>query len=63
MLSEIRRVSSSFQEELRAAVEDPLEEADAVVRGARLQAETGSADRRLDPVGEVTDPDVRETDD
>ena len=59
VLSEIRRVSSGFQEELRAAVDDPLKEADGRARGAQLRSGTGSADRGLDPAGEMSDSDVR----
>ena len=62
MVTEIRRVSSGFQEEFRAALDDPLGEAEARARGARLRSETRSLGRRSAPSGEATDPDDPETD-
>jgi len=44
VLREVRRVSTGFQEELRAAVEDPLAEAEARERGAALTAKAASND-------------------
>ena len=38
LLSEVRRMSRGFQEEFRAALEDPVIEAKARTRGARLQS-------------------------
>ena len=62
MVTEIRRVSSGFQEEFRAALDDPLGEAEARARGARLRSETRSLGRRSAPSGGATDPDDPEAD-
>ncbi len=39
-LREVRKVTTGFQEELRAAVEDPIVEAEARIRGTVLTSET-----------------------
>ena len=62
VITEIRRVTRGFQEEFRAALDDPLGEAEARARGARLRSETRSFGRRSAPSGEATDPDDPETD-
>ena len=62
IVTEIRRVSSGFQEEFRAALDDPLGEAEARARGARLRSETRSFGRRSAPSGGATDPDDPEAD-
>ena len=62
MVTEIRRVSSGFQEEFRAALDDPLGEAEARARGARLRSETRSLGKRPAPSGKATDPDDPEAD-
>ena len=62
VITEIRRVSSGFQEEFRAVLDDPLDEAEARARGARLRSETRSVDRRPAPSGEATDPGDPEAD-
>ena len=62
MVTEIRRVSSGFQEEFRAALDDPLGEAEARARGARLRSETRSLGKRPAPSGNATDPDDPEAD-
>ena len=62
MVTEIRRVSSGFQEEFRAALDDPLGEAEARARGARLRSETRWLGRRSAPSGGATDPDDPEAD-
>jgi len=56
IVTEIRRVSSGFQEEFRAVLDDPLGEAEARARGARLRSETRSVGRRPVPSGEAIDP-------
>ena len=63
VLTEIRRVSSGFQEEFRAALDNPLDEAEARARGARLRSETRRLGGRSAPSGEATDPDGPEADD
>ncbi|SVA19009.1 uncharacterized protein METZ01_LOCUS71863 [marine metagenome] len=62
VITEIRRVSSGFQEEFRAALDDPLGEAEARASGARLRSETGLLGRRSVPSGGATDPDDPEAD-
>ena len=62
IVTEIRRVSSGFQEEFRAALDDPLGEAEARARGARLRSESRSLGRRSAPSGGATDPDDPEAD-
>ena len=62
VIPEIRRMSSGFQEEFRAALDDPLGEAEARARGARLRSETRSFGRRAAPSGGATDPDDPEAD-
>ena len=62
VITEIRRVSRGFQEEFRAALDDPLGEAEARARGARLRSKTKSVGRRPAPSGEATDPDDPEAD-
>ena len=62
VITEIRRVSSGFQEEFRAALDDPLGEAEARARGARLRSETRWLGRRSAPSGGATDPDDPEAD-
>ena len=62
IVTEIRRVSSGFQEEFRAVLDDPLDEAEARARGARLRSETRSVGRRPAPSGEATDPGDPEAD-
>ena len=62
VITEIRRVSSGFQEEFRAALDDPLGEAEARARGARLRSETRWLGRRSAPAPEATDPDASEAD-
>ena len=62
VITEIRRVSSGFQEEFRAALDDPLGEAEARARGARLQSETRSLGKRPGLSGKATDPDDPEAD-
>ncbi len=62
MVTEIRRVSSGFQEEFRAALDDPLGEAEARSRGARLRSGTRSLGKRPAPSGNATDPDDPEAD-
>ncbi len=62
MVTEIRRVSSGFQEEFRAALDDPLGEAEARSRGARLRSGTRSLGKRPAPSGNATDSDDPEAD-
>ena len=62
VITEIRKVSRGFQEEFRAAIDDPLGEAEARTRGARLRSESRSVSRRPAPSGEATDPDDPEAD-
>ena len=62
VFTEIRRVSRGFQEEFRAALDNPLDEAEARARGARLRAETNRLTGRSTPSGEATDPDDPEAD-
>ena len=62
VITEIRRMSSGFQEEFRAALDNPLGEAEARARGARLRSETGLLGRRSAPSGGATDPDDPEAD-
>ena len=62
VISEIRKVSRGFQEEFRAVIDDPLGEAEARTRGARLRSESRSVGRRPAPSGEATDPDDPEAD-
>ena len=62
IVTEIRRVGSGFQEEFRAALDNPLSEAEARARGARLRAETNRLTGRSAPSGEATDPDDSEVD-
>ena len=62
VITEIRRVTRGFQEEFRAALDDPLGEAEARARGARLRSETRSFGRRSAPSGGATDPDDPEAD-
>ena len=62
MVTEIRRVSSGFLEEFRAALDDPLGEAEARARGARLRSGTRSLGKRPGPSGNATDPDDPEAD-
>ena len=62
VITEIRRVSSGFQEEFRAALDDPLGEAEARARGARLRSETRWLGKRPAPSGKATDPDDPEAD-
>ena len=57
IVTEIRRVSSGFQEEFRAALDDPLSEAEARARGAQLRSESRSLRTRSAPSGEATDSD------
>lgn len=42
LLTEVRRMTRGFQEELRVALEDPVVEATARTRGTRLQSESMS---------------------
>ena len=62
VITEIRRVSSGFQEEFRAALDDPLGEAEARARGARLRSETRSLGKGPGPSEKATDPDDPEAD-
>ena len=62
VITEIRKVSRGFQEEFRAAIDDPLGEAEARARGARLRSKTTSVGRRPAPSGEATDPGDPEAD-
>ena len=62
VITEIRRVTRGFQEEFRAALDDPLGEAEARARGARLRSETRWLGRRSAPSGGATDPDDPEAD-
>ena len=62
IVTEIRRVSSGFQEEFRAALDDPLNEAEARARGAQLRSEARALRRRSALSGEATDPDDSEAD-
>ena len=62
VITEIRKVSRGFQEEFRAVIDDPLGEAEARTRGARLRSESRSGGRRPAPSGEATDPDDPEAD-
>ena len=62
VITEIRRVTRGFQEEFRAALDDPLGEAEARARGAGLRSETSSLGGRSAPSGEATDPDDPEAD-
>ena len=62
VITEIRKVSRGFQEEFRAALDDPLGEAEARARGARLRSETRSLGKRPAPSGNATDPDDPEAD-
>ena len=62
VITEIRKVSRGFQEEFRAAIDDPLGEAEARARGARLRSETRSLGKRPAPSGKATDPDDPEAD-
>ena len=62
VITEIRRVSSGFQEEFRTALDDPLGEAEARARGARLRSETRGVGRRAAPSGGASDPDDPEAD-
>jgi len=62
IVTEIRRVSSGFQEEFRAALDDPLGEAEARARGARSRSETRSLGRRSALSGGATDPGDPEAD-
>lgn len=56
LITEIRRVSSGFQEEFRAAVADPLSEAEARVRGARLGSASVSSGSGSDQHSEADGP-------
>ena len=62
VITEIRRMSSGFQEEFRATLDDPLGEAEARSRGARLRSGTRSLGKRPAPSGNATDPDDPEAD-
>ena len=62
VITEIRKVSRGFQEEFRAAIDDPLGEAEARARGARLRSESRSVSRRPALSGGATDPDDPEAD-
>ena len=62
VITELRKVSRGFQEEFRAALDDPLGEAEARARGARLRSETRWLGRRSAPSGGATDPDDPEAD-
>ena len=62
VITEIRKVSRGFQEEFRAAIDDPLGEAEARARGVRLRSESRAVGRRPAPSGEATDPDDPEAD-
>ena len=62
IVTEIRRVSSGFQEEFRAALDNPLGEAAARARRARLRSETRSLSRKPAPSGEATDSGDSEAD-
>ena len=62
VITEIRKVSRGFQEEFRAAIDDPLGEAEARARGARLRSGTRSLGKRPAPSGKATDPDDPEAD-
>ena len=62
VITEIRKVSRGFQEEFRAAIDDPLGEAEARARGARLRSESRSVGRRPAPAGEATEADDPEAD-
>ena len=62
VITEIRKVSRGFQEEFRAVIDDPLGEAEARTRGARLRSESRSVSRRPAPSGEATDPGDPEAD-
>ena len=63
IVTEIRRVSRGFQEEFRAALDNPLDEAEARSRGARLRSESRPLGGRSALSGEATDPDDSEADD
>ena len=62
VITEIRRVTRGFQEEFRAALDDPLGEAEARARGARSRSETRSLGRRSALSGGATDPGDPEAD-
>ena len=62
VVTEIRRVSSGFQEEFRAALDDPLNEAEARARGAQLRSETRSLRKRSARSREASDPGDPEAD-
>ena len=62
VITEIRKVSRGFQEEFRAVIDDPLGEAEARARGARLRSGTRSLGKRPAPSGNATDPDDPEAD-
>ena len=62
VITEIRRVTRGFQEEFRAALDDPLGEAEARARGTRLRSETRWLGRGSAPSGGATDPDDPEAD-
>ncbi|MCY3851906.1 MAG: Sec-independent protein translocase protein TatB [Acidimicrobiaceae bacterium] len=49
-LAELKRISSGFQREMREAIEDPVLEAEARAKGARVTASAPAADP-ADPVG------------
>ena len=55
IVTEIRRVSRGFQEEFRAALDDPLGEAEARARGAQLRAESRPLRKRSALSGEASD--------
>ncbi|MDE0701561.1 MAG: hypothetical protein F4Y27_12985 [Acidimicrobiaceae bacterium] len=43
-LSELKRISSGFQREMREAIEDPVVEAEARAKGARVTASAAAVD-------------------
>ena len=60
VITEIRKVSRGFQEEFRAALDNPLNEAEARARGAQLRSESKSLRSGSALSGEATDPDDSE---
>lgn len=63
VIAELRRVSSGFREEFRAALENPLEEAKGLTSAAQLQFGAEVADNRSTGLGEATGVDTSQTDD
>lgn len=44
-VGELKRISSGFQREMREAIEDPVVEAEARAKGARVKASAGEVDK------------------